>query len=121
MRYVSWDKGYRAYADAYFNSDPQASALLEQDYQSMLFNVMDLGYPVMLMETGTELSLSNLTIYVNDLHTLFKKRQIGICWWTFDKEPLFGFAVLLQGGQDGKLSLAAVGVVWSQQLQQWGS
>jgi hypothetical protein len=119
MRYVSWDKGWRAYSDAYYKSDPNASTLLEQDYQSMLFNVMDQGYPVMLMETGTELSLPNVTTYVNDLCALFKKHQVGICWWTFDREPLFGYAVLLRSAQGSDSTLSTVGLAWSQQMKQW--
>jgi hypothetical protein len=119
MRYVSWDKGWRAYADAYYSGDPRAYTLLEQEYQSLLFDVVDQGYPVLLMETGTHGDLPALTTYLNDLHTMFKKHQVGICWWTFEREPVFGYVVLLQGRQDSKSTLTQFGLVWAQQMKGW--
>lgn len=120
MRYVSWDKGWRAYADAYYAGAPNAPALMEQAYQSLLFNVMDLGYPVILMETGFTNDLPNITTYVNDIHTLFEKYQVGICWWTFDT-PWANcvYVMLLQSQPGGGLSLTETGLAWAQDMKGW--
>jgi hypothetical protein len=121
MRYVSWDKGWRAYADAYYRGEASAFTLMEQEYQSLLFSVADQGYPVFLMETGTQNDLPNAATYLNDLFTMFKRHQGNVCWWTFEREPIFGYLVLLQGRQDSKSMLTDLGLAWAQQMKQWSS
>jgi hypothetical protein len=118
MRSVSWDRGWRAYADAYYNGDPAAYARMEQDYQSLLFNVVDLGYPVILMETEAKDDLANAPGFVNDLFVLFRQHQTSICWWAFERQPLFHYLALLKDTQSAKSVLTETGLAWAQQMKQ---
>lgn len=121
MRSVSWDNGYWQYATEYYAGNAnQGSSDMEQAYKSLLFNAMDLGYPVMLMETEVESNLANPERYVSDLFTLLDKYEVGYSWWSYDLQDnrtdpsgaLYLF--LLDQSQDATPQLSAIGSVWAQ-------
>jgi hypothetical protein len=125
MRSVSWDRGYWSYADAYYAGNPQkGSTLMEGSYQSWLFDALDLGYPAMLMETEATVDLPNPTTYVDNLLVLFEKHRASVAWWSFDRQETQdsqgtnGWLFLLQDGQNGKLVLTEVGLVWAEHMKE---
>ena len=117
MRSVSWDKGYWSYADAYYKGDFRAAgALMEKAYRSWLFDVLDLGYAAIMMETEVGSDLQYSAMYVDDLMNLFKKYQASICWWAFDRQKTrqgCEWIFLLEDTQGAVPIFSNIGAVWS--------
>jgi len=115
MRSVSWDKGWFEYADAYYKGElEEGYVLMEQAYDSWLFDVLDLGYPAMLMETEAKNDLPNPTKYVDDLFTIFEKHEASICWWAYDKQWT-KYLLLLKDTSEPALS--EIGLIWAQHMK----
>ena len=116
-RSVSWDKGYWPYADAYYQGKLEAArVLMEEAYRSWLFDVLDLGYAAIMMETEVSSDLQHATTYVDDLMNLFKKYQASICWWAFDREKMMEgsqWLFLLRDTNDRVPTLSEMGVIWA--------
>lgn len=115
MTSVSWDKGWWEYADAYYEGRPEEGyVLMEQTYKSWLFDVLDLGYPAMVLETEVKNDLPNATRYVDDLLSLLEKHDTGVCWWTYDRQrPTWEWLFLLEGTEEPKPALSEIGLVWA--------
>lgn len=119
MRSVSWDKGWWEYADAYYEGKlEEGYALMEQAYESWLFDILDLGYPAMLLETEVWNDLPNVTRYVDDLLSLFERRNTSICWWPYDRQrTTWKCLFLLEATEELKPTLSEIGVIWAQHMK----
>ena len=124
MRSVSWDRGYWDYADAYYSGNPEkGAALMEAFYKTRVFAAIDLGYPVMLLETEVLSDLPNPARYVDDLLRMLNKYNVGFAWWSFDMQshgesiPPIYWLMLLKYMPNGKPVLTDVGLTWARNLK----
>jgi hypothetical protein len=84
-RYYHYDIGYETYANSYAAGNIGiARTQMETFYQSVLFNMMNKGYPVLLEEFGSLTSDPYWNAQLQDLYVILKKYDVGFNQWVWD-------------------------------------
>jgi len=118
-RYYGWDYPWYDYAISYGSGDfDKAFQQMEELYKQVAFNLLDMGYPVVLMETGTQKEefTPNHIKQMDDLYTLLEQYQVGVMHWSYDRgysNPDHEYLYLLTDDLSG---LTAVGELWAKHM-----
>jgi hypothetical protein len=91
-RYYHYDIGYETYAISYAAGNIGiARTQMEDFYQSVLFQMMNKGYPVMLEEFFSLTSDPYWNAQLHDLYLILRKYQVGFNQWMWESFD-FGLA-----------------------------
>ena len=86
-RYYWADIGYQDYANDYRNGNFEvAKTEMETLYKQVAFDLIDKGYPVILLEFGYQGTEPNWQVQAKDCYDLMKKYEAGYIQWVFHGE-----------------------------------